>query len=154
MSIEAFIEKLPEHGLAYADPWSGKAVKWHGDTYPTVTNKDGSVKILLSRTDIYEHKGYVRFGNGPAGPTKGFIINGIITIPEKRNQGLASQMLKEICAVADETGTGLKLEVAPMAGFTEKQKHLTFKQLHDWYARHGFSDDGCSQIMVRNWSRE
>lgn len=55
-----------------------------------------------------------------------------INVPQKhRGKGLGTRLLQQILDDADAEGAHLALMISPSDG-------LDYKQLHDWYARHGF----------------
>ena len=58
------------------------------------------------------------------------------THDEARGKGLASKTLKSITDLADKHGIPIEATVKPLD--RDGQKGLSVKQLHAWYARHGF----------------
>lgn len=155
--IDKFIALLPNYGLEL-HTWSvgdkDVAFKWRGSTYPTITDKERSVKVALDRTDIYGHNGDVWMGSASQPLVNGYVIQAIVTDPAQRGKGKAKEMLKQVLRCADEAGLLLKLEPVPMKDFVKKgQASLTKKQLQQWYGRHGFHKDPEVNIMTRTPSK-
>lgn len=63
-----------------------------------------------------------------------FIITRINVPKQHRKKGHGTRLLKQILADADNEGVKLALFCAPSGG-------LTFRQLVNWYKRHGFVAD-------------
>lgn len=150
--IEKFISLLPKYDLEFHSWDNGpeKAFQWRGGTYPTVMDKEGKVKVALDRTDIFNHDGRVWMGDPSRPMLNGYVIQAIVTDPQHRGKGLASEILKRMIQAADEAGLLLKLEPVPMKDFIKKkEKGLTHVQLKKWYAKHGFEKEPDVNIMTR-----
>ena len=150
--IEKFISFLPKYGLEYHSPQESEhAFKWRGGIYPTITDKDKKVKVALDRTDIFGRNGDVWVGDPSRPMLNGYVIQAIVTDPQNRGKGFATDILKRILKAADEAKLKLKLEPVPMGDFiSKKQKGLTKPQLQKWYGKHGFEKDSKANIMTRN----
>jgi GNAT superfamily N-acetyltransferase len=150
--IEKFISLLPKYNLEYHSPQESEhAFKWRGNIYPTITDKEKIVKVALDRTDIFSREGNVWVGDPSRPMLNGYVIQAIVTDPEHRGKGKASDILRRMIKAADEAGLKLKLEPVPMKDFIKKkEKKLTQPQLQKWYSKHGFEKDKGANIMVRN----
>jgi len=70
---------------------------------------------------------------------EGNVLLQFIASYEKKNAGQATAALNRVAALADKHGVTLKLDVKPIPNAGAREgKNLNKKQLHDWYARHGF----------------
>ena len=154
--IEKFISLLPKYDLEFHS-WNtsekGAALEWRGNTYPTITDKNRLVKVALDNTDIFNHNGHVWVGDPTRPILHGFVIQAIVTDPQHRGKGLASDILRRMLSAADEAKLKLKLEPIPMDSFInkkKKEKGLTKKELINWYIRRGFIKDPEANIMTRN----
>lgn len=67
----------------------------------------------------------------------------IVTEPQFRGQGRASDLLSEICEAADEYAVVLFLEVEQMDGGAMEPTELA-----EWYWRHGFRGDMDEMIRI------
>ena len=102
-------------------PEKGIAFEWRGNTYPTITDKDKIVKIALDRTDLFVRRPVDVWMGDPSRPLlNGYVIQAIVTDPEHRGKGKASDILRRILKAADEAGLLLKLEAVPMGDFIKK----------------------------------
>jgi len=150
--IDKFISILPKYGLEFHDPArSEHAFRRHGYIYPTITDKDHTIKVALDRTDIYVYKGRVWLGD-PSQPLKhGYVMQAMVTNPEYRNKGKAKEILKAITAAADEAGFILKLEPAPMIDLmnSKEKRKITTTFLKNLYGKHGFKLEPEGNIMTR-----
>lgn len=72
-----------------------------------------------------------------------WIVNRVFTPPHLRGRGLASALLKQVTADADELGITLYLTASP------DLRGLDRDQLEAWYRRNGFVDDVDPYILVR-----
>ena len=80
----------------------------------------------------------------------GYIIQAIVTDPQHRRKGKASEILKRILKAADEAGLLLKLEAVPMKDFIkQKTPKLSQPQLIKWYSKHGFEKHPDASLMTR-----
>lgn len=150
--IEKFISLLPKYGLEYHTPLESKhSFEWRGSIYPTLTNKDHTVKVALDRTDIFGHNGSVWVGDSSRPMLNGYVIQAIVTDPEHRGKGKAKEVLKSILSAADEAGLLLKLEPVPMKDFIKQgDEKLSASQLQKWYSKNGFKKSKEANIMTRN----
>lgn len=150
--IERFLVLLPNYGLEYHAPSESEhAFKWRGSIYPTITDKDHTVKVGLDRTDIFGHDGSVWVGDSSRPLLHGYVIQAIVTDPEQRGKGKAKEVLKQMLAAADEAGLLLKLEPVPMKDFIKRgEKKMSTPQLQKWYAKHGFERSKDANIMTRS----
>ena len=151
--IEKFISLLPKYDLEFHSWDSGRedAFQWRGNTYPTITDKEKIVKVALDRTDLFVRRpGEVWLGDPSRPLVHGYIIQAIVTDPQHRSKGKASEILKRILKAADEAGLLLKLEAVPMKDFIKKkQLKLTSPQLIKWYSKHGFEKHPEVSLMIR-----
>ena len=151
--IEKFISLLPKYDLEFYSWDSGKenAFQWRGNTYPTITDKEKIVKVALDRTDLFVRRPGEVWLSDPSRPLlHGYVIQAIVTDPQHRGKGKASDILKRILRAADEAGLLLKLEIAPMKDFIKKkEKKLTTPQLQKWYSKQGFEKHPDANLMVR-----
>lgn len=75
-------------------------------------------------------------------------ISGVYS--RKRGQGHASQVMKDICEMADTNGLILQLDVSSYG--PDNQYKLTDEQLQEWYSKFGFGvvpDGGLPILMER-----
>jgi GNAT superfamily N-acetyltransferase len=151
--IERFISLLPKYDLEFHSWDIGRehAFQWRGNTYPTITDKEKIVKVALDRTDLFVRRpGEVWVGDPSRPLLNGYVIQAIITDPQHRGKGKASEILKRMLKAADEAGLLLKLEAVPMKSFIKrKQPKLSQPQLIKWYSKHGFEKHPESSLMVR-----
>lgn len=151
--IEKFIALLPKYGLEFHSWDSGDKTltfQWRGGIYPTITDKDHTVKIGLDRTDIFSRDGNVWLGDPTHPLLNGYVIQAIVTNPEQRGKGKARETLKNVLAAADEAGLLLKLEPVPMKDFIKRgNKKLSRDQLIKWYSSNGFEKEKDANIMKR-----
>jgi GNAT superfamily N-acetyltransferase len=150
--IEKFIALLPKYGLEYHSPMESKhSFEWRGSVYPTVTDKDHTVKVGLDRTDIFGHDGQVWVGDSSRPLLHGYVIQAIVTDPEQRGKGRAKEVLRQLLVAADEAGLLLKLEPVPMKDFIKRrEKKMSTPQLQKWYAKHGFEKSKDANLMIRS----
>ncbi|HOT87954.1 MAG TPA: hypothetical protein PL028_00225 [Bacteroidales bacterium] len=149
--IKKFISLLPKYGLEYHAPQSKYSFRWQGHMYPTVTDKDHSVKIGLDRTDIFNRNGHVWVGDPTQPLLNGYVIQSIVTNPEQREKGKASEALKSMLQAADEAGLLFRLEPVPMKDFIGPgQKSMNTDHLINWYEKVGFKKLPLANIMIRN----
>ena len=113
-----------------------------GKAYPTF-EKSGARIALSSNNVLYENeKGDVEVGYGEPDET---IIRALIVDPKTRGQGVASNVMDEIGALADEYGVTLYLEPAAIS-----DKPVPLAKLKEFYAGKGFEyQDGAMKVMVR-----
>lgn len=149
--LDNFINSLSKYGLEYHGTDSPDAFKWRNSIYPTITNKEKTVKVGLDRTDIFDRNGDVWVGDPSHPLLNGWVIGAIVTDPEHRGKGEASKVLQQIVKAADECGIMFKGEPVAMKDFIKKgQKSLTRNQLIKWYQRHGFEPNERGNIITRN----
>lgn len=154
--IEKFISLLPKYDLEFHSWESGdQAFHWRGNIYPTITDKEHIVKVALDRTDLFVRRpGEVWMGDPSRPLLHGYVIQAIVTDPEHRTKGKASEVLKRVLKAADEAGLLFKLEAAPMSDFIKRGKpKLSRDQLIKWYARHGFKKHPEANLMIREPSK-
>ena len=73
--IEKFISLLPKYNLEYHSPQESEhAFKWWGNIYPTITDKEKIVKVVLDRTDIFSREGNVWVGDPADQLLNGYVI--------------------------------------------------------------------------------
>lgn len=129
------------------------AVRIGGSVYPTFVSGDGAVKLAFDTTDIFEKNGEVWIGDPTAPIPDGIVGQAVITDPEKRGQGLASKVIKDLVKVADQYGLRLIFEPAQMKSEVKKgQKALSTKELVAWYKKLGFEQrtPGSDLILERS----
>ena len=159
--ILAFVEAAQARGWAY-EPCGQRNVYWeanpkalevNGSTYPTLQTPCGVVRIGLDSIPLYYHNGRVWRGCTLDVRHDLIVIAAIVVRPEGRRQGLATEAMRQLLAVADEAGFTIELEAAPIPAFRAKGKRtIGARKLIAWYKSLGFSpkypDEGNS-ILVR-----
>lgn len=149
--LQAVAEEL---GLAIEQPMRRDGDHWTSNpsaltigayTYNTIDI--AGVKVALSTTDIYIHKGSVYYADPTERMTDALVVAAVVVPPSERRKGLAALAMKELCAAASRVGIVLKLEPCPITSQRVKGERLpTASQLRKFYARFGFVG---GQIMER-----
>ncbi len=75
---------------------------------------------------------------------QGYIITRVNVPQSHRGKGIARELMAEVIAEADRTGTTLFLEIQPSDG-------LNYEQLRSWYRRLGFEG---SLVLIRKPRRQ
>jgi GNAT superfamily N-acetyltransferase len=111
--------------------------------------KDGLRVAMSSNNILYEdERGKVNTGYGEPNES---IIRALIVDPDARGQGKATAALQEIIDLADQAGTTLYVEPAPIEG-----GKMSAKQLADLYKKFGFTpaDEKSDKVLVRKPVKE
>ncbi len=113
---------------------------------PAVQNFFESVQdYATDKPAVYEFVDGVEVGLRPSKSGDSVYVMKIRSRGDMRGQGLASATLQTVCAIADECGVDLFLEV-------EESDGLSSTELSDWYWRHGFR--GNRLEMIRQHKRD
>jgi len=103
-----------------------------GSRYPTFVRNDVTLAISAYRT-LVTHRGEVFVYEGEDADA---VVEMISVSTGSRRQGLATEALKDLCALAEQCGVTLYIEPAPVG---KKEPGVTPTMLAAWYARFGFA---------------
>jgi GNAT superfamily N-acetyltransferase len=135
---------LPDSGFKRLAKDSERAYRDEGGkAYPTF--EKGGARIAMSSNEVlYENEnGDVEIGVGEPNET---IVRALLVDPATRGQGVASKIMDEITALADEYGITLYLEPTAIS-----DKPVPTEKLKQFYKSKGFEFDlGNSKVMTRN----
>ena len=147
MSLIKFIEAAKSHGWHHEPSgarsetggWTPNpaAITWGRGHYPTLVR--GAVRVAIENIDLYYHDGRAWRGDPHVQPDDRVTLAAIIVDGESRRQGLATEAMKDLQAIAASLGMEINLEVAPMGAFKAKgHRTATTGRLIKWYKSLGF----------------
>lgn len=106
--------------------------------YPTIVSPDGKVKVAISDTLMFVHKGRAYLAAPEEWSPNEVTIAGIVVDKASRRQGLATATMLILLEEAARLGITLTLEPRPL----KEHGDIAAEALRQWYKRLGFVGHG------------